>query len=37
VKAEGSVDAAAKLFDIRPRLIRDALEYELTHSMPKAA
>jgi uncharacterized protein (DUF433 family) len=37
VKAEGSVEAAAKLFDIRPRLIRDALEYEIAHGARKAA
>lgn len=37
VKAEGSVDAAAKLFELRPRLVRDALEYELMHGARKAA
>lgn len=37
VKAEGSVDAVAKLYEVRPRLIRDALEYEMTHAPRKAA
>jgi uncharacterized protein (DUF433 family) len=37
VKAEGSVEAAAKLFELRPRLVRDALEYELMHGAKKAA
>lgn len=37
VKAEGSVEAAARLFELRPRLVRDALEYELTHGLRKAA
>lgn len=37
VKAEGSVEAAAKLFELRPRLVRDALEFELTHGARKAA
>lgn len=37
VKAEGSVEAAAKLFELRPRLVRDALEYELSHGLRKAA
>lgn len=37
VKAEGSVEAAAKLFELRPRLVRDALEYELSHGARKAA
>ena len=37
VKAEGSVDAVAKLYELRPRLIRDALEYEMTHALRKAA
>lgn len=36
-KAEGSVDAVAKLFELRPRLVRDALEYELLHGLRKAA
>lgn len=37
VKAEGSVEAAAKLFELRPRLVRDALEYEMMHGAKKAA
>lgn len=37
VKAEGSVEAVAKLYELRPRLIRDALEYEMTHAPRKAA
>ncbi|CAH0496698.1 DUF433 domain-containing protein [Novosphingobium sp. CECT 9465] len=37
VRAEGSVEAVAKLFELRPKLIRDALEYEMTHAPRKAA
>jgi len=37
VKAEGSVDAVAKLFELRPKLVRDAIEYEVTHAPRKAA
>lgn len=37
VKAEGSVEAVAKLFELRPRLVRDAIEYEMTHAPRKAA
>lgn len=37
VKAEGSVEAVAKLFELRPRLVRDAIEYETLHTPRKAA
>lgn len=37
VKAEGSVAAVAKVYDIKPRLIRDALAYELQLATKKAA
>lgn len=37
VAAEGSVDQAAKVYDIKPKLIRDALEYEASLGARKAA
>lgn len=37
VAAEGSVDQAAKIYEIKPRLIRDALAYEASLGVRKAA
>ncbi len=37
VDAEGSVELAAKLFELKPRLVRDALDYERSLRFPKAA
>lgn len=37
VKAEGSVEAVAKLYEIKPRLVRDALAYEGQLGQRKAA
>jgi uncharacterized protein (DUF433 family) len=37
VKAEGSVEAVARLYEVRPRLIRDALAYETQLGLRKAA
>lgn len=37
VAAEGSVDQAAKVYEIKPRLIRDALAYEASLGVRKAA
>lgn len=37
VKAEGSVERVAKIFEIKPRLVRDAVTYEQRHSLRKAA
>jgi len=37
VEAEGSVDKVAKIYEIKPRLIRDALAYESQLGLRKAA
>lgn len=37
VEAEGSVEKVAKIYEIKPRLIRDALAYESTLGLRKAA
>lgn len=37
VAAERSVEAVAELFEIKPRLVRDALAYESQLGLPKAA
>lgn len=37
VAAEGSIEAVAKLYEIKPRLVRDALAYEDTLTVRKAA
>lgn len=37
VEAEGSVDRAAKIYEIKPRLIRDAIAYEVSIGNRKAA
>jgi uncharacterized protein (DUF433 family) len=37
VEAEGSVDKVAKLYELKPRLIRDALAYEQMIELRKAA
>ncbi|MEZ0132128.1 MULTISPECIES: DUF433 domain-containing protein [Novosphingobium] len=37
VEAEGSIEAAAKVYEIRPKLIRDALAYEARIGNRKAA
>lgn len=37
IKAEGSVEKVARLYEIRPRLVRDALAYEVQLGLRKAA
>ncbi|MDR6850367.1 uncharacterized protein (DUF433 family) [Sphingomonas sp. BE137] len=37
VRAEGSIASVAKLYDLKPRLIRDALAYEHQHGLRHAA
>ncbi len=37
VEAEGSVELAAKLFELKPRFVRDALDYERSLRLRKAA
>ena len=37
VAAEGSVEQAARVYEIKPRLIRDALAYEASIGNRKAA
>ena len=37
VAAEGSISSVAELFEIKPRLVRDALAYEAQLGLPKAA
>ena len=37
VRAEGSIERVAKLYEIKPRLIRDALDYQLHHGYRMAA
>lgn len=37
VKAEGSIERVARLYDVSPRSIRDALEFEAGRALPDAA
>lgn len=37
VKAEGSIEKVARLYEIKPRLVRDAVAYESQFAAPKAA
>ena len=37
VRAEGSIDRVARIYEIKPRLVRDALEYERQIGLRKAA